>query len=272
MDFQKRKREVREIKAIEIAKNFDIKKIYFSLKKMFPVVSYTPNYVYFSIHPKRKQYLLVLSYGVIVLINNSEVFEKKILSLIEKFIKERVTYNFEKIKVVIDEKNIENKVMFNKILLNRDDEKYGEILSLLLAQSLALEAYEKKIDQLLKEFSLSFQQLAPFFTRIFFPGTSKIIKNIRETILLHQDLIANLEVLDKPETAWEKKEYNDLYFDFSQELELPERIAILEQKISLLKDHTTTILEIANARRLEVLEIIIIILIFISIIQGFFSH
>jgi len=272
MDFQKIKREVREIKAIEIAKSFDIRKIYSHFKKIFPVVSYNPDYVYFIIHPKRKQYLLVLRYGVVVLVNNSEVFEKKIISLIEKFIKEKTFYNFEKIKVIIDERNLENKVAFDKILLNRDDEKYGEILSILLAQSLALEAYERKVDKLLKEFSLSFQQFAPFFTRIFFPGTSKIIKNIKEAIFLHQDLIANLEVLDKPDTAWEKKEYNDLYFDFSQELELPERIAVLEQKISLLKDHTTTILEIVNARRLEVLELIIIILILISIIQGFISH
>lgn len=270
MENPKPKKEIREIKAIEIAKTFDIKEIYSHFRKLFSVISYNPGHVYFAIHPKRKQYLLVLKYGVVVLINNSEVFEKKILSLIEPFIKEKAFYNFEKIKVVIDEKNLENKVSFDKVLLAKDDEKYGEILSILLAQSLALEAYEKKIDELLREFSLSFQKLAPIFTRIFFSGTSKIIKNIRETISLHQDLIANLEVLDKPEAAWEKKEYNDLCFEFSQELELPERISVLEQKISLLKDHMTTILEIANARRLEILEIIIIILILISVIQGIF--
>jgi len=272
MDFQKRKREIREIKAIEVAKNFEIKEIYSRFKKLFPIISHNPDYIYFAVHPKRKQYLLILRYGVIVLVNNSDIFEKKILSSIEPFIKEKSFYNFEKIKVVLDERYLENKVTFDKILLAKDDEKYGEILSILLAQSLALEAYERKIDELLREFSLSFKKLAPIFNRIFFPGTSKIIKNIQETIFLHQDLIANLEVLDKPETAWEKKEYNDLYFEFSQELELPERIAILEQKISLLKDHTTTILEIANSRRLEILEIIIILLILISIIQGIFSH
>lgn len=266
---KKEKREI-EIKAIELAKTFEIKEIYSHFRKIFSIISYNPSYIYFVIHPKRRQYLLVLKYGVIVLINNSEIFEKKILSLIEPFIKEKLFYNFERIKVIVDEKCLENKVLFNKVILSREDEKYGEILSILLAQSLALGFYERKIDELLVSFSQILKKLTFTLRRIFSSGISKIIKNIQEAIFLHQNLIANLEVLDKPEAAWEKKEYNQLYFDFSQELELPERIAILEQKISLLKDHMTTILEIGNTRRLEILELIIIILIFISIIQGLF--
>ncbi len=266
----KSKKEIREIKAIQIAKSFDIKEIYLHFKKIFSVISYNPSQIYFLVHPKRRQYLLVLSYGVIVLINNSEIFEKKMLSLIQPFVKEKVVYNFEKIKIVIDERQIENKVLFNKVILSKDDEKYGEILGILLAQSLALENYEKKIDELLIEFLQSFQNLTFTLRRIFSPGISKIVKDIQQAIFLHQDLIANLEILDKPETAWERKDYNDLYFDFSQQLELPERISVLEQKISLLKNHMATILEIINARRMEILEIIIIVLILISIIQGIF--
>lgn len=266
----KLKREIKEIKAIEIAKNFEIKEIYSRFRKVFRVISYNPSYIYFVVHPKRKQYLLILKYGVIVLVNNSEIFEKKILSIIEPLVKKEAFYNFEKIKVIINEKSLENKVLFDRIILSREDEKYGEILAILLAQSLALEAYERKVDKLLIEFSQTFHNLSFTFKRLFSPGISKIINEIQKTISLHQDLIANLEILDKPEAAWEKKEYNDLYFTFSQELELPERISVLEQKISLLKDHMTTILEIINARRLEILELIIIILIFISIIQGIF--
>ncbi|MCX7778748.1 MAG: RMD1 family protein [Patescibacteria group bacterium] len=266
----KPKKEIKEIKAIELAKNFEIKEIYTRFRKMFTVISYNPSYIYFAVYPKRKQYLLVLKYGVVVLINNSEIFEKRILSLIEPLIKEKSLYNFEKIKIVVDTRSLENKVLFDRVILFKEDEKYGEILAILLAQSLALEAYERKVDKLLVEFSQSFQNLAFTLKRIFSPGISKIVTEIQETIFLHQDLIANLEILDKPETAWEKKEYNDLYFDFSQELELPERISILEQKISLLKGNMTTILEIVNARRLEILELIIIILILISVIQGIF--
>ncbi|MFN3302011.1 MAG: RMD1 family protein, partial [Patescibacteria group bacterium] len=178
------KKETREIKAIQLAKSFEIKEIYLQFKKVFPVISFNPSYIYFVIHPKRKQYLLILRYGVIVLINNSEVFEKKIISSIKPFIKDGSFYNFERIRVIIDERCLENKVLFNKVILSREDEKYWEILSILLAQSLSLESYEKKIDELLIEFSQSFQEFTFSLRRIFSPGISRIIKNIYQTISL----------------------------------------------------------------------------------------
>ncbi len=54
-------------------------------------------------------------------------------------------------------------------------------------------------------------------------------------------------------------------------LELPERISILEQKLSLLKDQMSTALNIVSARRIQILEVVIIILIALSIIQGLFA-
>jgi len=267
------KRKTIKIKAIELAKNFDLKVLYTKVAKNFLLISYTPNYIFLNIYPKRKQYLLIFRYGIAVLINTSEIFEKRILIFLQPFISEPISpQNFEEIKVVINPEVFENKVLFNKVILNQEDEKYYLILGMLLAQALALEAYEKRADELLTEFSSRFQRLVPIINRLLFPGTSSIIRNIQEVTTLHQEIIAKLEVLDKPELTWERKEYDSLYFDFSEELDLGERISVLEQKLSLLKSHMEMALDIISTRRMEILEIVIIILIFLSILQGILGY
>lgn len=256
-------------KALALSRTIDTRSIRSTLGKSLPLISLEP--IIFNVHPGRRQYLMVLKYGVVVLINNSETFEQKALSMIQPFLQEPLPApNSDDLKVVV-EPGAQNRVLFDRVIVQREDEKYWQILAMLLAQTVALDFYEKKVDQLLAEFSERLGMSSTLLARILYPKISEIIKNINRTVSLHQDLIANLEVLDKPDLTWEGVDLDRLYRDFSTMLELPERINILEQKLSLLKDHMRAALDIANARRMEILEIVIIILIAVSIIQGLFS-
>jgi len=257
------------IKAIGLSLTVDTRGIWSTLGKNFPLVSSEP--IMLNVHPGRKQYLMVLKYGVVVLINNSDIFEQKALAMIRPFLQEPLpSLNNEELKVTVDP-NAQNKVLFDRVVVQREDEKYWQILGMLLAQSVALDFYEKKVDQLSADFSERLRMSASLLRRILYPKTSEIIANINQTIALHQDIIANLEVLDKPDLTWEGADLDTLYREFSGMLELPERISILEQKLTLLKEHMGMALDIISARRMELLEIVIIILIALSIIQGLFS-
>jgi uncharacterized Rmd1/YagE family protein len=254
------------IKAIGLSLTIDARGIWSTLGKNFPLVSSEP--IMLNIHPGRKQYLMVLKYGIVVLINNSDIFEQKILTMIRPFLQEPLpAQNSDELKVIVDP-NAQNRVLFDRVIVGREDEKYWRILGMLLAQSVALDFYEKKVDQLLADFSGRLRMSATLLRRILYPKTSEIIANINEAISLHQDIIANLEVLDKPDLTWEGSDLDKLYRDFLNMLELPERISILEQKLNLLKEHMGTALTIISARRMEVLEIVIIVLIALSILQG----
>lgn len=259
------------LKAIALSRKIDTRSVSSTLGKSVPLISSEP--IVLNVHRGRKQNLTVLKYGVIVLINNSEIFERKAISMIQPFLQEPLpAQSSEELKITIDP-NSQNRVLFDRVILQKEDEKYWQILAMLLAQSVALEIYEKNVDQLLAHFSERLVMLSTLTARILYPKTSEIIKNISQTISLHHDVIANLEVLDKPDLTWEGSDLDALYRDFSSMLELPERIAILEQKLSLLKDHMSTALDIVSVRRMEILEVVIIILIALSIIQGlFFFH
>jgi len=254
------------LKAIGLSLTIDTRGIWSTLGKNFPVVSSEP--IMLNVHPGRKQYLMVLKYGVVVLINNSDIFEQKTLSMIRPFLQEPLPApNSDELRVVV-EPSAQNRVLFDRVIVAREDEKYWQILGMLLAQSVALDFYEKKVDQVLADFSGRLRMSTTWLRRILYPKTSEIIANINQTISLHQDIIANLEVLDKPDLTWEGMDLDRLYREFLSMLELPERISILGQKLDLLKEHMGTALTIVSARRMEVLEIVIILLITLSILQG----
>ncbi len=222
----------------------------------------------FAVDAAARRYLMAFKYGVIVLINHCDGFEQEMIETVRPFLQEPLPApNSDELTVVIDP-SAQNQVLFDRVIVTAEDEKYWQILGMLLAQSIALDFYEKKVDQLLAEFSGRLRMSTSWLRRILFPKTSEIIANINETISLHQDIITNLEVLDKPDLTWEGMDLDKLYREFLSMVELPERIAILEQKLNLLKEHMGTALTIVSAQRMEVLEIVIILLIALSILQG----
>jgi len=261
-----RKKTTIVIKAIELSRTIDTKGVISVLGKHHPIVSLDP--VLINVYPGRKQYLLIAKYGVIALINNSETFEQKALTMIQPFLEEPLPVNTsDEMKVVIDPASA-NKVLFDRVVVRNEDEDYWKILGMLLSQSVGLESYEKKVDQILDDFSVRLKKLSALLSRVFYPKISSIIRSINEAISLHQDIIANLEILDKPELTWEKVDLDNLYRSFSDMLEVPERISVLEKKLDLLKDNMEAALNIASTRRMEILEWVIIVLIALSILQG----
>lgn len=222
----------------------------------------------FAVDDGARRHLMVLKYGVIVLINHTEQFEKEMIETVRPFLQEPLPApNSDELAVVIDP-GAQNQVLFDRVIVSADDVRYWQILGMLAAQSIALDFYERKVDQVLAEFSRRLRMSTSWLRRILYPKTSEIIANINETISIHQDIVANLEVLDKPDLTWEGMDLDKLYREFLSMVELPERIAILEQKLNLLKEHMGTALTIVTTRRMEVLEIVIILLIALSIVQG----
>src|SRR3989344_7461482 len=61
------------IKAIEVARTIDVKSAVVAFGKRYEIISFDPLFI--NAYPGRKQYALVEKHGVVVFINNSEVFE-----------------------------------------------------------------------------------------------------------------------------------------------------------------------------------------------------
>ena len=75
------------------------------------------------------------------------------------------------------------------------------------------------------------------------------------------DLVNNLKLLDRSDTAWNYERYSDLWEDLRKEFELEDRFETLEYKLNLVQHNVKFFLEILQNRKSDTLEWIIIILI-----------
>lgn len=250
------------IKALEVSQAIDCRAALNGLGKHYPVIWSDP--VMLVLSQKRGQYLLLTRYGVIAITNTSPLLEKKVLSLVQPFLKgplENIT-NYDEIKVIIDSsQNI--RVFFDRVSLPSVNEKFLLIISMLLGQSVGLESYEKRVDPLLNQLSSEIVKLSK---QKIFLRTAFLTKSINQIMLLQQELVTNLGVLDKPELTWERADLDFLYHQLADSFELRERTEILSEKFNLLQNNIKNAFDVVSTNRMEGLELAIIVLILLEII------
>lgn len=159
------------------------------------------------------------------------------------------------------------KVSNEEIVLREMQLKYLEVIALVLAQSVGLEHYEKKIDI---EFPKS-KQIIQSFSHWSLGRRKELMNFAAETTLLRHSIIIDLQLLDKPDILWEDEVAESLYNALSSTLELIGRYKLLEYKLDVLKDDVGMVTAIVNQNRAEFLELVIIILIVIEIIMALFG-
>jgi uncharacterized Rmd1/YagE family protein len=76
-------------------------------------------------------------------------------------------------------------------------------------------------------------------------------------------------LLNDPEKTWEKEDLYRLYLALWELFDIDERIEAIEKKLALSTEVSELLLDIANARRSEFLEWIIIALIAVEIVKSF---
>lgn len=250
------------IETFEISQTIDLRAALAGLGKHYPVVWTDPLMIAMS--ARRHQYLILTHYGAVALANASPQLRTKALSLIKPFLRNPLPSisTEDSIKIIVDSDQ-KIQVLFNKIILPSFEEKFPLIIGMLLCQSAGLESYEKRIDPLLDRLS---EEMNKFEKPLFWLRTAPLKRLINQLMRIHQELITNLGILDKPELIWENQNLDFLYTNFADSLELPERSRVLSEKFKLMHLNTKTTLDLIATVRLEILEIAIIILIALSLI------
>lgn len=155
-------------------------------------------------------------------------------------------------------------VTFDEVILPSFNLNYIKIISLALAQSTALEAYENQVDSII-EFTQKIDE--ELMNHGKYPyRTKELIKFVGRCMRTRRDLMGRLSLLDKPEITWEDELLDKLYEDLREELEMVDRVTTLEHKILALENDLLIIMELAQNRRFVLLELLIIILIFVDIV------
>jgi uncharacterized Rmd1/YagE family protein len=138
------------------------------------------------------------------------------------------------------------------------------VVALIVAQSAAMEYYERIVDQLFVRTGSLVERLehrgsVPFRTR-------PLNRFIGEAILARNEVLSVLHLLDKPDATWEDSAMDRIYDDLRAEFDLADRYAAMELKLRSIQEALVLVLDVARDRRLLLLEVAVVVLILAELI------
>ena len=141
------------------------------------------------------------------------------------------------------------------------------IVALIVAQSAAMEYYERLVEQLFARTGSLVERLdrrgsVPFLIR-------PLNRFIGEAIATRSEVLLVLHLLDKPDAAWDDPAMDRIYDDLRAEFDLVDRYAALESKLRSIQEALQLLLEVGRDRRLVWLEVAIALLIVVEILLAF---
>ncbi len=160
------------------------------------------------------------------------------------------------------------RVAFNSVTLPDLDTTKLQLVCQVFAQSSALELVEHAVERFLAEserMTALFQSKGSAFGK-----RQQLIHFLGEGLRARHRIVTQLSLLKEPEKTWEKEDLYVLYKGLFANFEIEDRIEKCEHMIQLSSQVTELLLELVNARRAEIMELTIIILIGFEIVKSFF--
>lgn len=155
-------------------------------------------------------------------------------------------------------------VEFSRIRLMRLSLENLKIISLALAQSVALEYFEDRVAKALGKSTVIVDMLrGKGRLRL---KEQKVVQAVGFALEIRSAVLASLTLFDDPPETWESESIAHLDAKLYNLFDLEERLSAINKKVDFLQDLNTILLDLLSNRKSHRLEWIIIILIFIEIL------
>lgn len=140
----------------------------------------------------------------------------------------------------------------------------SRIIALTIAQSAAVEYYERIVDEM-------FGRTAEWVNGLEKRGTVEMSiqplhRFIGHAVGIRSEVITVLHLLDKPDETWDDPAMAAIYDDLRDEFDLADRHDALEHKLKNVQESLELILDVARDRRLFLLEASVVALIVLEIV------
>lgn len=249
------------IAAYYIARRIDLNQ--FAQRIPHPLAAKTRNHYLFAVD--NEQWLLVYSFGVVVLANLGSEFLKKLLTKkVRQCCADILEDRYSEEYAIIEDASIEKDIVeFDAVKVKSLTTERLEIIAEIIAQSVAIDVFDAQVDAMLHEFGARTTELERHGRII--GRTREILKLIGKDYSILESVIVRLSLLDKPETLWEDPRLETLFLSLRSMFELEDRFTNLDYKLRFLQSNSELMLETLRSRREQSLELIIVILIAIEI-------
>lgn len=221
------------------------------------------------------KYVNLFAFGCLVFVNLSHHEMVDVLNYLANVEPRLSQYNFNFVDDYSLEVRSESEIDTDTPLITNDyivtteyKSYHMEILSIVLAKSVALEKIENDIEVLLDEIELVIDamQKGRLSAR-----DEKIARIAARILSFKYNTISSIMILDKPDITWNNEKAEELYRVLSHLFELDERFTKVQMKAETLMDIMQVFITFTQHKKANTLEIMIIALILFEIVFSLFQ-
>lgn len=150
------------------------------------------------------------------------------------------------------------------LVIDRLTDARSEIVALTVAQSAAMEYYEKIVEQMFARTGTLVERLEKSGTVSV--RTRPLHRFIGEAISIRSEVFTILSLLDKPDGVWDDPIMDRIYSELRSEFDLGDRYTSLELKLRSVQEALELVLDVARERRLILLEVAVVLLILAELV------
>ncbi len=258
--------QIYKIRAYHIAEKLKVKDVRDTLQEQ-SVRDFSNYELILDLAPQ--SHILVYNYGAVVFFNVPDDVQEKVLGRLAHFRavsevgRTRDDFLVEVIEPASTEGRAAAKVFFDRVVMSQLTFSGVRTICMAVAESTALEYYEILIENLLEKTNQFSKKLEKEGRT---PRTSReLVRFIGMCLNMKQEIISNLYIVDSPDETWENVELDKLYQEMKVMVEIDTRYRALDYKIRIIQESIELIVDLAQASRSTMLEIIIIALIAMEI-------
>lgn len=256
---------MQQVLAYQIADSIDIKQF----KAAFKEEIYFADSDELFYNTASGQFIYVFKYGVVCFLNHDSLKISEFLRFIQPYCKnlfaETLTEEF-----TIETNAKENVIGYNKIEITKPDTEVLRLIMLNVSQSVALDYYYEQTTRLLEETNYHTQYLERK-GNLDIPGRN-LKKYIGKTLNLKNRIAENLYIFDSPPEVWEDETLSKIDTGLKKTFDLQERFRNIQESLSIVKENLELFKDLLQYRNSNLLEWIIIILIFIEVLHFLFEE
>jgi len=172
--------------------------------------------------------------------------------------------------MVCEDASAEPDVSEGVLTLDRTTPARASIIALTVAQSAAMEYYERIVEEMFEKTGRLVERLEQRGTVSV--RTRPLHRFIGAAIGTRNEVLSVLHLLDKPDEAWDDPGIDRIYGELRAEFDLVDRYQSLELKLRSVQESLELVLDVARDRRLVLLEATIVVLIVFEILLTFVRH
>lgn len=151
-----------------------------------------------------------------------------------------------------------------RLILDRVTDARGDLVALVVAQSAAMEYYERIVDDMFAHTGRLVERLERSGAVTF--RIRSLHRFIGQALSTRTEVLSVLHLLDKPDATWDDPEMDRIYDELRAEFDLLDRYHALEAKLRSVQEALELVLDVVRDRRVFFLEASIVALIMVEIV------